>query len=44
MIQDENAYKSWIKTTKKKFYKFVRKLKLARIRNKENHKKIYNIG
>ena len=37
MMQDENEYKSWIKITKKKFYKFVRKLELARRRNKENH-------
>ncbi|NKQ38216.1 MAG: hypothetical protein HF967_01835 [Methanosarcinales archaeon] len=36
MMQDENEYKSWIKITKKKFYKFVRKLELVRRRNKEN--------
>ena len=37
MIQDENAYKSWIKIVKKAFYDYVHELELARRRNKENH-------
>jgi len=36
MIQDENAYKSWIKIVKKAFYNYVHELELARRRNKEN--------
>ncbi len=37
IIQDENAYKSWIKIVKKAFYDYVHELELARRRNKENH-------
>ena len=37
MIQDGNAYKSWIKIVKKDFYNYVHKLELVRRRNKENH-------
>jgi len=36
IIQNESAYKSWIKLEKKDFYKFVRAQKLSRRRNKEN--------
>jgi len=36
IIQDENAYKSWIKIAKKTFYNYVHELELARRRNKEN--------
>ena len=36
IIQDENAYKSWIKIAKKSFYDYVHELELSRRRNKEN--------
>ncbi|MGP8330023.1 MAG: ISNCY family transposase, partial [Methanosarcinaceae archaeon] len=36
IIQDENAYKFWIKIAKKAFYNYVHELELARRRNKEN--------
>lgn len=35
MIQDEEAYKSWIKIATKTFYKYVHELELARRRNTE---------
>jgi transposase-like protein len=37
IIQDEKAYKSWIKIVKKAFYDYVHELELARRRKKENH-------
>lgn len=36
IIQNEDAYKSWIKNAKNDFYKFVHNLKLSRRRKKEN--------